>query len=161
MKVVVQEQLFDPGKEVRVHQDNLPKGKHGGVVTFVGTMRDYNDGEDVASMVLEHYPGMTQKHIEQVCDEAAQRWEIVDSLVVHRYGEMLPNEPIVLVAVWSAHRANAFDACRFIINYLKERAPFWKCETTPAGEKRWVEHNSRDEKAEVADVDAVTVKRSA
>lgn len=159
MKVIVQEQLFDPGREVQKFQDSLPKGKHGGVVTFVGTMRDFNDGEDVVSMRLDHYPGMTEKHIEQVCEEAAERWEIVDSLVVHRYGEMYPNDAIVLVAVWSAHRANAFDACRFIINYLKERAPFWKCETTNEGEKRWVEHNSRDEKAEVAD--AAQIKRSA
>ena len=159
MRVVVQEQAFDPGHEVQVYQASLPKGKHGGVVTFVGTMRDFNDGADVVSMTLDHYPGMTEKHIEQVCQEAAERWEIVDSLVIHRYGEMFPNDPIVLVAVWSAHRANAFDACRFIINYLKERAPFWKCETTPAGEKRWVEHNSKDPKAEVSD--ARVVKRTA
>lgn len=149
MKVIVQEAAFSPGDMVQEYQDTLPHGKHGGVVTFVGTMRDFNDGEDVAAMSLEHYPGMTEKHIEQVCAEAAERWEIMDSLVVHRYGDILPNDAIVLVATWSAHRSNAFDACRFIINYLKERAPFWKCETTPAGEKRWVEHNSRDEKAEV------------
>lgn len=159
VKVVVQEQSFDPGQEVQRFQDGLPRGKHGGVVTFVGTMRDFNDGEDVVSMRLDHYPGMTEKHIEKVCEEAAERWEIVDSLVVHRHGDMYPNDAIVLVAVWSAHRANAFDACRFIINYLKERAPFWKCETTTEGEKRWVEHNSRDEKAEVAD--AAAIKRSA
>ena len=159
MKVVVQAQAFNPYDEVIAHQETLPKGKHGGVVTFVGTMRDFNDGQDVVSMTLEHYPGMTEHHIEQVCQEAAQRWEILDSLVVHRYGEMFPNDPIVLVAVWSSHRANAFDACRFIINYLKERAPFWKCETSTSGEKHWVEHNTRDEKAEVAD--SGTVKRTA
>ncbi len=151
MTVVVQENSFEPGQVVAEFQDSLPKGKHGGVVSFVGTMRDFNDGEDVVSMSLQHYPGMTEKHIEDVCSEAAERWDIIDSLVVHRYGDMFPNDAIVLVAVWSAHRANAFDACRFIINYLKERAPFWKCETTPEGEKRWVEHNSRDPKAEVAD----------
>ncbi len=149
MKVVVQESPFEPGQVVADYQNSLPRGKHGGVVTFVGTMRDFNDGQDVAAMRLDYYPGMTEKHIEQVCEEAAQRWDIVDSLVVHRHGDMYPNDAIVLVAVWSAHRANAFDACRFIINYLKERAPFWKCETTPAGHKRWVEHNSRDPKAEV------------
>jgi molybdopterin synthase catalytic subunit len=159
MKVVVQEQSFDPCQAVADYQNTLPKGKHGGVVTFVGTMRDFNDGQDVTAMRLEHYPGMTERHIEQVCEEAAQRWDIIDSLVVHRHGDMHPNDAIVLVAVWSAHRANAFDACRFIINYLKERAPFWKCETTPSGDKRWVEHNSRDPKAEVGDYDAA--KRSA
>lgn len=149
MKVVVQESSFDPYKEVFDFQETLPSGKHGGVVTFVGTMRDFNDGHDVTAMRLDHYPGMTEKHIEQVCEEAAERWEIIDSLVVHRYGDMKPNEAIVLVAVWSAHRANAFDASRFIINYLKARAPFWKCETTRAGEDRWVEHNTRDPKAEI------------
>jgi len=159
VKVIVQEESFEPGQVIQEFQDSLPRGKHGGVVSFVGTMRDFNDGEDIVSMTLEHYPGMTEKHIEQVCAEAAERWEIVDSLVVHRYGEMLPNDAIVLVAVWSAHRANAFDACRFIINYLKQRAPFWKCEITPAGEKRWVGHNSRDPKAEVSDSDEI--KRSA
>ena len=158
MKVVVQQESFEPGQVIQTFQDALPRGKHGGVVSFVGTMRDFNDGEDVVSMTLEHYPGMTEKHIEQVCAEAAERWDIVDSLVVHRYGEMFPNDAIVLVAVWSAHRANAFDACRFIINYLKARAPFWKCETTTAGEKRWVEHNSKDPKAEVSDSEEV--KRS-
>jgi len=159
VKVIVQQESFDPGQVIQEFQDALPRGKHGGVVSFVGTMRDFNDGEDVVSMTLEHYPGMTEKHIEQVCAEAAERWGIVDSLVVHRYGEMFPNDAIVLVAVWSAHRANAFDACRFIINYLKARAPFWKCETTTAGEKRWVEHNSKDPKAEVSDSEEV--KRSA
>ncbi len=159
MKVVVQEEAFDPYKDTMEFQDTLPSGKHGGVVTFVGTMRDFNEGEDVASMYLDYYPVMTEKHIQDVCAEAAERWEIIDSLVVHRYGELLPNDPIVLVAVWSSHRSNAFDACRFIINYLKERAPFWKCETSPTGEKRWIEHNSRDAKAEVSD--AVDIKRSA
>ncbi len=149
MKVVVQEEAFDPYNELMVYQNSLPSGKHGGVVSFVGTMRDFNDGQDVTAMRLDHYPGMTEKHIEQVCQEASERWDVMDSIVVHRYGDMHPNDAIVLVAVWSAHRANAFDACRFIINYLKERAPFWKCETTLSGEKHWVEHNTRDPKAEI------------
>ncbi len=159
MKVVVQEEAFDPYKEVLSFQESLPSGKHGGVVSFVGTMRDINDGQNVSTMYLDHYPGMTEKHIEKVCADAARRWDIIDSLVVHRYGELFPNDPIVLVAVWSAHRAEAFDACRFIINYLKKQAPFWKRETTPEGEQRWVEHNTRDEKAEVADLEGA--KRSA
>lgn len=150
--------VFDPYKAVIEHENTLPHAKHGGVVTFVGTMRDFNDGLDVNTMYLEHYPGMTEKHIEQVCAEAAAQWEIADSLVVHRHGEILPSEPIVLVAVWSAHRANAFDACRYIINYLKERAPFWKRETTSEGEQRWVEHNTKDHAAPPA---AATLKRSA
>ncbi len=153
MKVVVQEEAFDPYKEVVEFQASLPSGKHGGVVSFVGTMRDINEGMNVSTMYLDHYPGMTEKHIEAVCADAAQRWDIIDSLVVHRYGELFPNDPIVLVAVWSSHRAEGFDACRFIINYLKKKAPFWKRETTPEGEQRWVEHNSRDAKAEVADLE--------
>lgn len=154
MKVVVQEQAFDPCREVAAYQETLKPGAYGGVVTFVGTMRDFNDGRDVSAMRLEHYPGMTERHIEQVCDEASDRWTVMDILVVHRHGDILPNEPIVLVAVWSSHRADAFDACRYVINYLKERAPFWKCETTPEG-SRWVEHNTQDHGV------AASVERSA
>ena len=145
MKVIVQEQPFDPYQEVVKHEAQaLQRGKHGGVVTFVGTMRDYNDGHDVTTMYLEHYPGMTERHIERVCQEAEEKWDVIDTLVVHRYGEMNPSDAIVLVAVWSAHRAHAFDACRYIINYLKERAPFWKREATTRGTQRWVEHNTED-----------------
>lgn len=144
MQVIVQEGHFDPYQETRAYEEKcLPRGKHGAVVTFVGTMRDFNDGHDVSSMFLEHYPGMTERHIEAVCQEAAAQWDVIDALVVHRVGEISVSEPIVLVAVWSAHRAHAFDTCRYIINYLKERAPFWKCESTQQG-KRWVEHNTKD-----------------
>ncbi|HHM05718.1 MAG TPA: molybdenum cofactor biosynthesis protein MoaE [Gammaproteobacteria bacterium] len=156
MKVVLQDGLFDPYQATRDYEDqHLPKGKHGAVVTFVGTMRDFNDGHDVSSMFLEHYPGMTEKHIENVCREALEKWDVIDALVVHRHGEIAVTEPIVLVAVWSAHRAHAFDACRYIINYLKERAPFWKCESTAEG-KRWVERNTED-----PGVNAGGMKRSA
>jgi molybdopterin synthase catalytic subunit len=144
VEVRLQEGLFDPHQETRTYEEkHLPVGKHGAVVNFVGTMRDFNDGHEVSSMFLEHYPGMTERHIEKVCEEAAEKWDVIDALVVHRYGEITVSEPIVLVAVWSAHRAHAFDACRYIINYLKERAPFWKCELTQQG-KRWVEHNTKD-----------------
>lgn len=144
MHVKVVDRTFDPWVELTQYEQTLPKGKIGGSVSFVGTMRDFNDGHDVTAMRLDHYPGMTEKHIERVCQEAVDRWKIIDALVVHRYGEIKPNEPIVLVVVWSAHRADSFDACRYIINYLKERAPFWKCETTKSGADRWVEHNSQD-----------------
>lgn len=144
MRIIVTDKVFDPWKELTGFESTFPPGKVGGSVSFVGTMRDFNDGHDVSAMRLDHYPGMTEKHIERVMAEAAQKWEIIDALVVHRVGDILPAEPIVLVAVWSAHRANAFDACRYIINYLKERAPFWKCETTKEGKPRWVEHNSKD-----------------
>ncbi len=144
MKVIVQEGLFDPYQVTRDYEtQHLPVGKHGAVVTFVGTMRDFNDGHNVSAMFLEHYPGMTERHIEAVCQEAAEKWDVIDSLVLHRHGDISVSEPIVLVAVWSAHRAHAFDACRYIINYLKERAPFWKREATAQGQ-RWVEHNTED-----------------
>lgn len=144
MKVIVKEGIFDPYQETRAYEKtNLPVGKHGAVVTFVGTMRDFNDGHDVSAMFLDYYPGMTERHIEAVCNEAAEKWDVIDALVLHRHGEISISDPIVLVAVWSAHRAHAFDACRYIINYLKERAPFWKCESTRQG-KRWVEHNTED-----------------
>jgi len=145
MKVIVQHEVLEPYEAIKQHEETvLESGKHGGVVSFVGTMRDFNDGEDVTAMNLDHYPGMTEKHIEAVCQEAMDGWDVMDVLVVHRVGEMYPSDPIVLVAVWSAHRASAFDACRYVINYLKERAPFWKCEVTTEGKKIWVEHNSKD-----------------
>ncbi len=145
MKVVVQHEALDPYRAIKHHEDTvLESGKHGGVVSFVGTMRDFNHGENVTAMNLDYYPGMTEMHIEAVCQEAMDGWDVMDVLVVHRVGDMYPSDPIVLVAVWSAHRASAFDACRYVINYLKERAPFWKCEVTTEGKKTWVEHNSKD-----------------
>lgn len=145
MKVFITKETLDPYKEVMEYEKNsLPVGKHGGVVTFVGTMRDFNDGQDVRAMNLDYYPGMTEYHIERVCQEAMDEWDIMDCMVGHRVGEMVPTDPIVLVAVWSAHRKDSFDACRYIINYLKESAPFWKCEVTTAGQKHWVEKNSED-----------------
>lgn len=150
MKVIITEPGFEPSEELAKYEEaNISKNKVGGIVTFIGSMRDFNDGADVVEMFLEHYPGMTEKHIEQVCKEASERWDIIDSFVVHRVGKISPSDPIVLVAVWSAHRAEAFDACRFIINYLKKRAPFWKRESSPDGETRWVEHNTADPKADL------------
>ncbi len=145
MKVFVTKEALDPYKEVQDHERSaLPEGKHGGVVVFIGAMRDFNDGENVKSLSLDHYPGMTERHIEQVCQEAMDEWDVMDALVVHRVGEMVPTDPMVVVAAWAAHRKDSFDACRYIINYLKERAPFWKCEITTEGKKHWVEHNSED-----------------
>lgn len=145
MKVVVQTAEFDPWKEVADYQARyLPKGKHGGTVVFVGTMRDFNEGIDgITSMYLDHYPGMTERHLERVCQEAMQKWDVMDAFVVHRVGAVLPDDAIVLVAVWSRHRSMAFDAARFIINDLKHRAPFWKRESTVDGE-RWVSGNTLD-----------------
>jgi len=133
---------FDPWRETAVRQERLgEQGRAGAVSTFVGTMRDFNEGERVQAMTLEHYPGMTEKHLREICEQAGKRWRILDCLVLHRVGEIRIGEAIVLVAVWAAHRGDAMDACRFIIEDLKSRAPFWKKEKLAAGE-RWVEKNT-------------------
>ncbi|MES9881002.1 MAG: molybdopterin synthase catalytic subunit MoaE [Sedimenticola sp.] len=119
----------------------------GAIVTFIGLMRDMNEGEEVATMTLEHYPGMTEKALEAIVKEADERWELLGIRVVHRVGELNPMDSIVLVAAASAHRGEAFDACEFVIDYLKTRAPFWKKERTPEGE-RWVDARHSDDEAE-------------
>lgn len=161
MKVVVQEEAFDPWKEVAAYQDEkIGFGKHGASITFVGSMRDFNDGvEGLSQMYLDHYPGMTEKHIEKVIQDALDKWDVMDAMVIHRVGLMNPNDPIVLVVVWSEHRAIGFDACRFIINDLKHRAPFWKREANKEGE-RWVEGNSLDEAADVHSEEVAATKKT-
>jgi molybdopterin synthase catalytic subunit len=134
------QQAFDPWQEISRHQSARPAlaGKFGATAVFVGTLRDFNQGDEVRAMTLEHYAPMTQKHLERVAREASARWPVEDVLVIHRYGELRPNDPIVCVAVWAAHRDAAFAACRYLIDELKTRAPFWKQEMTPEG-RRWVE----------------------
>ena len=125
----VRTEPFDPWKETQHHQQTqLQSGKYGATASFVGSMRDFNQGDDVTSMTLEHYPGMTEKYLEKICEEAQQRWDLLNCLIIHRVGEMHPNDPIVLTVVWSAHRKEAFDACRYLMEELKSRAPFWKKE---------------------------------
>lgn len=143
MAIKVCETPFEPYAELRRHQDELVSvhGKYGATVCFVGTMRDFNADESVRAMTLEHYPGMTEKHLERIVAESKERWEIIDAFIVHRVGALTPNEPIVLVAVWSAHRAAAFEAARYLIEELKSRAPFWKKEARLESD-RWVEHNT-------------------
>ena len=104
-------------------------------------MRDFNEGDAVQEMFLEHYPGMTERYLEKICADAAARWDLLDTLIVHRVGELHPTDPIVLVAVWSAHRKDAFEANRWLMEALKSRAPFWKKEQLKEG-SRWVEHNT-------------------
>jgi len=118
----------------------------GAVVSFVGTVRDMNDGARVAEMELEHYPGMTEQALEQIVAQARARWPLYGALVVHRVGPLQPMEQIVLVACSSAHRGEAFAACEFIIDYLKTDAPFWKKEQTPDG-ARWVDARVTDDAA--------------
>lgn len=137
MQIRIQRPPFDVGAELAAHQP--ADARAGAAVHFVGTMRDLNAGDGVARMELEHYPGMTERELERVAAEAEDRWEVIDGLVIHRYGELQPGDPIVLVAVWSAHRDDAFDACRYVIDVLKTKAPFWKKETLADGSQRWVE----------------------
>ncbi len=143
MEVRVQGGALDPWQEIQHYQQRQPQlaGKHGATAVFVGSMRDFNQDTEVRRMTLEHYPGMTEKHLQAVAAEALDRWDVLDVLLLHRVGELNPNDPIVLVAVWSAHRADAFAACRYVIDELKTRAPFWKQEVTPAGQ-RWVKPQS-------------------
>ena len=144
MSVRVQCEPFDPGAEVNaMHAANVGVGA---VVGFVGYVRDFNDGQDVAGMFLEHYPGMTEKALAKIVAEAEQRWPLLKVEVLHRIGGLEPGEPIVFVGVASAHRQAAFDACNFIMDYLKTRAPFWKKEQTGDG-PRWVEGKLSDEEA--------------
>jgi molybdopterin synthase catalytic subunit len=142
--ISVQTVVFDGGHELNaLHAANQGVGA---VAGFVGYVRDYNDGAAVAGMYLEHYPGMTEKALEKIVEEARQRWPLLNVKVIHRVGELLPGDPIVFVGIASAHREAAFDACRFIMDYLKTRAPFWKREATPTGE-RWVDERAGDHTA--------------
>lgn len=142
MKIEIREDAFDPFQELADYQRQAElQGKYGATAVFVGTMREFNNGGDVSVMKLEHYPGMTERYLQKIREEAAAKWEILDSLIIHRVGELLPNDPIVLVAVWSAHRAEAFDASRYLMEELKSRAPFWKKETLADG-ARWVSKNT-------------------
>nr|WP_247890358.1 molybdenum cofactor biosynthesis protein MoaE [Azospirillum aestuarii] len=118
----------------------------GGVTLFVGLVRDMAGGESVSAMTLEHYPGMTERQLEAIEAEARERWPLDDALIIHRYGRLEPGDRIVLVATASAHREAAFESCHFLIDWLKTKAPFWKMEATPDGE-RWVEAKDSDDKA--------------
>jgi molybdopterin synthase catalytic subunit len=118
----------------------------GAIASFVGVVRDVNDGSGVSRMTLEHYPGMTERALESIVAEASARWNVIDATVIHRVGTLEPTDQIVLVLVASMHRGDAFDACAFIMDFLKTDAPFWKKETTPAG-TRWVDARSSDEAA--------------
>ncbi len=140
----VQENDFDISAEIAALQKGDPRV--GVVVTFLGTVRDLNDGSQVKGMTLEHYPGMTEKALEEIVSQAKSRWDIYQALVIHRVGPLLPEDQIVLVAVTSAHRGEAFAACEFIMDYLKTAAPFWKKEQTPEG-GRWVDARVTDETA--------------
>ena len=144
MTVRVQEADFDLNAELTALRAGDPR--IGALASFVGLVRDINDGAGVSEMTLEHYPGMTEKALEAIVAEAESRWNLYGVLVIHRVGPLKPCDQIVLVAVTSAHRGEAFAACEFIMDYLKTRAPFWKRETTPDG-ARWVDARETDDSA--------------
>ncbi len=144
MTVRVQTADFDLSTEIAALRGENPE--IGAVVAFIGTVRDLNDGEDVTAMELEHYPGMTEKALEAIVEDAKRRWPGSEVLIVHRVGKLYPRDQIVLAAATSAHRQDAFDACSFVMDYLKTQAPFWKKETTPSGE-RWVDARVSDDAA--------------
>ena len=138
----VQALPFDPGQEL----GRFAAGRTdiGAIASFTGFVRDTHQGERILAMTLEHYPGMTERELERIEAEARSRWPLDDCLVIHRYGRMLPGEPIVLVATASAHRAAALDSCAFLMDWLKTKAPFWKLEETPSGE-HWVDARESDD----------------
>ena len=142
--VRVQEADFDTGRELEA----MTRGRKGvgALASFTGLVRDRNDGAAVSGMTLEHYPGMTERALEDICAQAHARWDLDDTLVIHRIGPLQPGDRIVLVGVTSAHRGEAFSACEFIMDFLKTRAPFWKREETPGG-ARWVEARASDDSA--------------
>lgn len=142
MTTGIAETSFDPWQAI-IEQQQLSglDSQFGATATFIGSMRDFNDNADVSRMVLEHYPEMTQRYLDKLEQQARQRWDLLDTLIIHRVGTINPADPIVLIACWSAHRRAALDACNWLIEELKHHAPFWKKETRQDGE-RWVEQNT-------------------
>ena len=142
MKIEICQEPFNPYREIEKYQESIKlEGQFGATASFIGTMRDFNEGEKVNEMYLEYYAGMTEKHLNEICAEANTKWDLLEVLVMHRIGRINTGDPIVLVCVWSVHRADAFAACRFIMEDLKSRAPFWKQEKLAEG-KRWIGKNT-------------------
>lgn len=144
MTVRVQNEDFNAGDEIKRLQ--AERKDVGAVVCFIGLVRDINEGDSVSKLTLEHYPGMTEKSLNKIAEQAKTRWNIMDVLIIHRVGTLAPSDQIVLVAVSGGHRDEAFAACEFVMDYLKTEAPFWKKELTQNGE-RWVEAKESDDSA--------------
>ncbi len=144
MRIKIYNEVFDPFTEIQSYQQQFADiaGKYGATSIFIGSMRDFSDGQNVESMILEYYPGMTERQLEKFIVEARQQWQFYDALVVHRVGLVAPDQAIVLVVVWASHRGDAFDACRYIMEALKSKAPFWKKEMLSTNEDRWITENS-------------------
>ncbi|MEM7467804.1 MAG: molybdenum cofactor biosynthesis protein MoaE [Pseudomonadota bacterium] len=143
MRVRIFDKPFSPYELLAQYEQSVPAlaGKAGAAANFIGTMRDNNENDTVTSMTLDYYPEMTEKHLARIISRAESNWALLDALIAHRVGELFPGDPIVLVAVWSKHRKDAFEACRFIMEDLKSEAPFWKKEKLVDGE-RWVAKNT-------------------
>ncbi|HHJ36479.1 MAG TPA: molybdenum cofactor biosynthesis protein MoaE [Gammaproteobacteria bacterium] len=145
MPAILLDKPFNPWDEIQAfQQDQLQSGHYGATTSFVGTMRDFNIDDSVSHMTLEHYPAMTQHFLDKLCLQCNERYALDDCLIIHRFGDIRPGEPIVLTAAWSAHRAPSFDACRFLMEELKSHAPFWKKEITENGE-RWVHNDQKSD----------------
>jgi molybdopterin synthase catalytic subunit len=142
MKISIQQEDFDVSTELQLLRKDLPG--IGGINVFVGTVRDTHQGDEVQSMELEHYPGMTEKALQEIVEQAKTRWDVLNATIIHRVGKLHPTDQIVLVAVASTHRGDAYAACEFMMDYLKTSAPFWKKEYTPEG-SRWVDARTSDE----------------
>ncbi len=144
MSVLIKSAAYDPWQVLADFQQQRfgASAAYGATAVFTGTMRDFNEGDTVKAMTLEHYPGMTESQLEQLIDSAKSRWDVIDCLIVHRVGAINPAETIVVTAAWSAHRSAAFEACRFLIEELKHNAPFWKKETLGDDSERWVSENT-------------------
>ncbi len=140
----VQKEAFDTAVELAALRQQ--RQDIGGTVIFVGTVRELSDGAQVSTMTLEHYPGMTEKALADIDDEAHRRWPLLDTLIIHRFGRLAPGDDVVLVIATSSHREAAFEACHFLIDWLKTKAPFWKLEGGPAGDN-WVAAKSSDDKS--------------
>jgi molybdopterin synthase catalytic subunit len=142
MLIEIRKKPFNAYAEMQYYLDSLDiVGKYGATANFVGSMRDFNEDKEVTHMTLEHYPGMTEKHLETIAKESIEKWKLLDVLILHRIGKVNIGEDIVLVATWSAHRKDAFESCRAIMEQLKSGAPFWKKEETNSG-TNWVEKNT-------------------
>lgn len=138
----ITEQPLSPWQAIAEYEANIsPKGKFGATATFIGTMRDFNDESTVSGMTLSHYPAMTDQYLDKLTEQAKKKWPLIDVLLIHRVGDIKPAEPIMLIACWSAHRRASLDACQWLIEALKQQAPFWKKETRPGG-SRWVDTNT-------------------
>ena len=143
-EIIIQNDIFSPWKLLAEYEQKSMGGKsdYGATATFIGTMRDFNEGDDVDRLFLEHHPVMTTTQLERLVDCANKEWSLLNTLIIHRVGYIYPADPIVLVAVWSSHRKDAFEACRFLMEELKSKVPFWKKERLLDGSERWVEKNT-------------------